>query len=143
MKKIFTLVAASLLTLATFAADRRPTVTVEGNRNYEIVIDGKSYFSNTNRDISISNLREGRHTIAVYKITNTGLFRKSKKMVSASAFTVRNKDISIAVDYFGKIRVTELKNNMKFMDNDGRWNQPEQEMERHDRDDRINKDRRF
>lgn len=145
MKKIFTLAAASLFTLATFAADRRPTVTIEGNKNYEIVIDGKSYFSTTNRDISIANLREGRHTIAVYKITNTGMFRKSKKMVSASAFTVRNKDISIDIDYFGKIQVTELKNNKKFKDNNGRWNQQqqEQEMERRDRDDRVNNDRRF
>ena len=45
MKKIFTLVAATLFTVAVFAADRRPSVTVQTNKNYEIQIDGKSYFT--------------------------------------------------------------------------------------------------
>jgi hypothetical protein len=44
MKKIFTLLTGILITLVTFAADR-PTVTLRSTRNYEIVIDGKSYFS--------------------------------------------------------------------------------------------------
>lgn len=132
---------ASLLTVALFAADRRPTVTIQSGRNYEIVIDGKSYFSNNNGTMNLVKLRDGRHTISVYKVNNQGLFRKSRKMVSASAFTVRDNDIRIVVDFYGKIQVTESRNKK----GKGGWemndrNNNDHDMERQDRNDR---DRRF
>lgn len=132
---------ASLLTVALFAADRRPTVTIQSGRNYEIVIDGKSYFSNNNGTMNLGKLRDGRHTISVYKVNNQGLFRKSRKMVSASAFMVRDNDIRIVVDFYGKIQVTESRNKK----GKGGWemndrNNNDHDMERQDRHDR---DRRF
>jgi hypothetical protein len=45
MKKIFTLVVASFMTVALFAADRRPSVTLTADKKYEVVIDGRSYAS--------------------------------------------------------------------------------------------------
>ena len=134
MKKIFTLVAVSLFSIALFAADRRPSVTLKSNGNYEIVIDGKSYFTGNSGNIDLGKMRDGRHTISVYKVTNSGLFRKSRKMVSASAFNVRDNDIKIKVDMFGKIQITEEQKYGGWNNNNGRYG--EKEMERHDRNDR-------
>ena len=67
MKKIFTLVLGLMFTVAMFAADRRPTVTVTSTKRYAIVIDGKQYFTNGNT-ISISSLFNGRHDVKVYKM---------------------------------------------------------------------------
>jgi len=137
MKKIFTLMLASLFSVALFAADRRPSVTIQSSRNYEIVIDGKSYFSNINGFMNLGNMRDGRHTITVYKVKDQGLFRKSRKMVSASAFTVRHNDIKILVDFFGKIQVTESRsrNDRGGWDQNGRYDN-DHDMERQDRNGR-------
>jgi hypothetical protein len=116
MKKIFTLIAATVLTVATFAADRRPSVTVRSSRNYEIVIDGRSYYSN-NGIMDLSNLGRGQHSIKVFEINRRvgnpfgGLggiiLKKGKKLVDASTFNLRNKDIDITIDFRGQIRISE------------------------------------
>jgi len=109
MKKIFTLAIASLFTVALFAADRKPSVTIQSNKKYEIVVDGKSYFSTNSSTMSLSNLRSGNHTVTVYT-TNQGFgFRKIKKVVSSTSFTLRNNDVNIAVDQAGRIKVTESR----------------------------------
>lgn len=130
MKKIFTLLAATFLSIALFAADRKPSVTLKSNGNYEIVIDGKTIRTDYASTIDLGKMRDGRHTITVYQVVTQGFFRKARKMMSTSAFVVRNNDIKIKVDAFGKIQVTE-KQNGRFNDNRG-W----EEMERHDRNDR-------
>jgi hypothetical protein len=66
MKKIFTMCLGVVLTAAVFAADRRPDVTIVSMKKYEIVLDGKTYFSN-NRILNIHNLRNGRHSIRCMK----------------------------------------------------------------------------
>lgn len=107
MKKIFTLIAATFLTVAVFAADRRPTVSVQVSKNYEIQIDGKSYFTRDGMIKDISNLKNGKHTITVLKI-NQGFFKqRMKKVVSSTTFLVRGNDIDIKVDQFGRILVKE------------------------------------
>jgi hypothetical protein len=107
MKKIFTLALASLFTVAVFAADRRPSVTIQANRNYELVIDGKSYISSNGGMMSIGNLRDGYHTVTVYSM-NQGFFRKMiKRQLSSSSFMLRGNDINILVDQFGRIQVKE------------------------------------
>lgn len=107
MKKIFTLLAATFITLVTFAANR-PMVTVKTMKNYEIVIDGKSYFSQFGNVINIPNLQNGKHTVRVFEI-NRSLFRSSKKLVSTSNFRLKNKDVAITVDRFGQLRIVESK----------------------------------
>ena len=110
MKKIFTLIAATVLTVASFAADRRPVVTLKSSRNYEIVIDGRSYLSNSGI-MDLSNIRMGQHTIKVYEVSRgrgIGLFfGRMKKLVDASTFFLRNKDVDINIDFRGQIRITE------------------------------------
>lgn len=134
MKKIFTLIAASFLTIASFAADadRRPDVTLRTSGNYEVIIDGKSYFSR-NGVMELSNMRGGQHSIKVYQINNRP-FRKIKKLVSASSFTVKNKDVNITVDSRGQISIFEEKSRKR----DNRWDDNDwKDQDKRDRDRRY------
>jgi hypothetical protein len=107
MKKIFTMCLGLVLTAAVFAADRRPDVTIISMKKYEIVIDGKTYFSN-NRMMNIDNLRNGRHSIQVYDMSNRGfsIFQR-KHLVTSRSFQLRNKDVKITIDRFGQLTITE------------------------------------
>ena len=105
MKTIFALLLGLFVTATSFAADRRPTVTLSGNRNYEIAIDGRSYSDNNNY-INISNLRNGRHSIEVYEFRR-GLFGRTRRLISSRDFLLRNNDVSINIDRFGAIQVYE------------------------------------
>jgi hypothetical protein len=107
MKKIFTLVLGSLFAFAVSAADHQPTVTVNSSKKFEIVIDGKSY--QTIGNLNLSFLRNGNHSIQVYQV-NRGFFMQRRKMpVASSGFLLRNNDISINVDMFGQIRINESR----------------------------------
>jgi hypothetical protein len=106
MKKIFTLIAAAFLTVATFAADRKPVVTVKASKNYEIVIDGQSYFS-SNNVMNLSNIRFGQHSIKVYEVSRGFMFKRAKRLVDASTFQLRNNDVSINIDFRGQINIAE------------------------------------
>ncbi len=118
MKKIFTLAAGLLMTVLVFAADRRPTVTVNSMKNYKIVIDGRAYFG-SNQSINLSNLYDGRHTIQVFEMRGSILSRRQpvERMIASSAFRLNRKDVVINIDYFGNISVREMKNR-----NDRDWN---------------------
>lgn len=136
MKKIFTLIAATLITLVTFAANR-PMVTIKANKNYEIVIDGKSYFSQNGNVINIPNLQTGRHTVRVFEVQRS-LFRSSKKLVSTSNFRLNRKDVAITVDRFGQLRIVESKYGKDFDRNDRRdddWGRGRDDNRGNDRDD--------
>jgi hypothetical protein len=138
MKKIFTLALGLMLTVAIFAADRKPTVTVSAPKRYEIVIDGKRYLNNYGNSASISNIRNGRHSVQVFEV-RPGFFMKSKKLVASSGFQLRNSDIQINVNGFGQLQITESRFGRDWNDHDyGRGN--------NDRDfghDRDSHDRRF
>jgi len=137
MKKIFTLIAALGLTAATtFAADRKPSVTLKSSRNYEVVIDGRSYQSNGIMDV---NLMRGRqHSIKVYEIRRSGfgLFNmRSKRLVDASTFQVGRNDIDINVDFRGQISISEDR-----FGRDGRWDDRNDHDYGRDNDHRNDKD---
>lgn len=118
MKRIFTLFTALLLTVALFAADRRPVVTVNSSKNYKIVIDGRSYYSN-DRNIRLANLNNGRHTIKVFEMKRMG-YNQRERLVAATSFHVNRKNVHINIDRFGNINIREVRNNGRF-DNDRDW----------------------
>ena len=107
MKKIFTLALGLMLTVAMFAADRRPTVTITSARRYAIVIDGKRYFSHDNT-IRISDLYNGRHDVRVYKMKH-GFLINSRKLVASSSFQLRNSNVKINIDRFGQLEIRESR----------------------------------
>jgi hypothetical protein len=125
MKRFLTLMAASLLTIAAMAAERRPSVTIRSVNNYEIVVDGRRYANDNS--FSLSDLRKGKHTIKVYEVSR-GLFNVRRKLVSSSSFRLQNNDLYITIDRWGSVRVNEAR-----FDNDRRYDRDDNG--RRDRDD--------
>lgn len=109
MKKIFTLVLASLFTVALFAADPRPSVTLTSDKKFEVVIDGKSYASAIGNSMLVQLNKNARHTIKVYELKG-GLFSKQKRLVSSTTFQLSRSDMNISVSRTGQITVREERN---------------------------------
>ena len=135
MKKIFTLVFASLFTVAAMAADRRPTVIVQSSKNYQIVIDGKSYSTSFGGSMTVPYLSQGYHTIQVYSSMGRTFFMgRRSKMLDQSSFVLRSNDINISIDMFGNISVKELKgwdrDDHGRNDRDNNWNKDDQGRDR-------------
>ena len=147
MKKIFTLIAATILTVASFAADHRPTVTLRSSQNYQVVIDGRTIFAR-NGIMDLSGLRRGRHMIQVYQM-NRGLglggiiFGRTKRLVDVEQFSLRNSDVNIYVDFRGQVRISEERFGRDRRDND--WNDWGRDRDNgHDRDnDHRDRNRNF
>ncbi|HEX6169302.1 MAG TPA: hypothetical protein VFZ33_06385 [Chitinophagaceae bacterium] len=145
MKKIFTMCLGLALTAVVFAADRRPDVTIISMKKYEIVIDGKTYFSN-NRMMNIDNLRNGRHSIQVYEMTKRGYsIFKRKHLVASKSFQLRNNDVRITIDRFGHLTIAEDRfgRDDKFGKDRRDWNDRNDKDQRDDRDRRNDRDRKF
>lgn len=119
MKKIFTLALASLFTVALFAADRRPTVTLTSDKKFEVIIDGKSYGSAIGNSMLVQLNNQSRHTIKVYELRG-GLFSKQKRLVSSTTFQVSRNDMNISVSRTGQISVREERSNSRFDNDRGR-----------------------
>lgn len=96
------------LAVAIFAADKRPDVTVISAKKYEIVIDGRSYMSNS-KVLNIDNLRNGFHSIRVYEMNPFFSVHKRKQLVASERFMLKNKDVQITIDRFGHLRIQEEK----------------------------------
>src|SRR4030095_7234958 len=137
MKFFFTLALGLMLTVAMFAADRRPVVTVSAPRKFEIVIDGQRYLSYYGNSISISNMFNGRHSIKVYEL-RPGFFMKSKTLVASSGFQLRNRDLQINVDRFGHLQISESRFGRDWNDRDYGRNDRDYG---NDRDNRLGRDR--
>ena len=105
MKTILTFAAGLLLTLSTMAADRPPSVTIKSNRNFEVVVDGRTY--RNDNSIRLDRMRPGVHTIKVYE-RSRGFFGRMR-LVSAKNFFVRNNDLRITVNYSGYVDIDERR----------------------------------
>ena len=105
MKTILTFAAGLLLTLSTMAADRPPSVTIKSNRNFEIVVDGRTY--RNDNAIRLDRMRPGMHSIKVYE-RSRGFFGRMR-LVSAKNFFVRNNDLRITVNYSGYVDIDEKR----------------------------------
>ena len=145
MKKIFTMCLGLALTAAVFAADRKPDVTIISMKKYEIVVDGRTYYSN-NRMLNIDNLRNGRHAIQVYDMSSNRGFSifQRKRLVASKTFQLRNNDVRITISQFGQLSITEER-----FDRDGRYGNDNRGWDDHkgidQRDDhgRNDRDRKF
>jgi hypothetical protein len=107
MKKIFTLIAASFLTIASFAADRKPVVTLKTSGNYEVVIDGQTY-SGRGGTVNLYNIGMGQHTVKVYEIRRS-FFMKMRKPVDMEQFSVRRNNVDISINFRGQIQISESR----------------------------------
>ena len=126
MKTILTFAAGLLLTLSTMAADRPPSVTIKSNRNFEIVVDGRTY--RNDNTIRLDRMHPGMHSIKVYE-RGRGFFGRMR-LVSAKNFFVRNNDLRITVNYSGYVNIDEKR----FDRRDRGWDDNDRDWDRNDRD---------
>ena len=132
MKTVLTFVAGLLLTLTTMAADSRPpSVTIKSNRNYEIVVDGRTY--RNDNTIRLDRMRPGMHSIKVYE-RSRGFFGRMR-LVSAKNFFVRNNDLRITVGYNGYVDIDERRYDRRDRGWDGN-DRNDRDWDRNDRDGR-------
>ena len=96
------------ITAAVMAAEKRPDVTIISMKKYEIVVDGKTYFSNS-KVLNIDNLRNGRHTIKVYEMSPVFSVFKRKQLVANKTFLLKGNDMKITIDRFGHLDIQEQK----------------------------------
>lgn len=131
MKTILTFAAGLLLTLSTMAADRPPSVTIKSNRNYEVVIDGRTY--RNDNTIRLERMYPGMHSIRVYE-RSRGFFGRMR-LVSAKNFFVRNNDLRITVNYNGYVDIDEKRFDRRNRGWDNRgWDNNDRDWDRNDRD---------
>jgi len=140
MKKIFTLLAAALVTLTSFAerADGRITITDNSSKQLWVEVDGKS-FQARDRKIVIDNLRPGFHTVKLFTQERyrdiRGIFDPNgrRQVLFNSRVNVKSrKNTVITVNRFGQVQVDERKVNGKDRDDD--WDRD------YDRDNDYDKD---
>jgi len=123
---IFTFLFGGLTTVSAFASD--VTVTFSGNKNYQVVIDGRyiganDYYNNT---VNLNNLRPGQHSIQVYKANANKRWNGNKTLYSSN-FTLRPQyDLFINVDKKGRVQMNERFNNdygrnNRYDRNNGNW----------------------
>ena len=134
MKKIFTLAMGVLMTTLLFAADHRPAVILNSSRNFEVVIDGRSFMTQ-GRTITLDRLDNGRHTIRVYELRRSFRGRTQRQLVSQSSFRLRNQDLLIRINQNGEIFTKESRR--------GFGNDRYDRNGRDDRDDRYGRDRDY
>jgi hypothetical protein len=123
MKKIFTLTVGLLMATLLIAADRhRPSVIINSSRNFEVVIDGRS-FRTSGRTITLDHLRNGRHNIRVYELRRGFRGHLQKRLVSQSNFRLRNNDVLIRIDRDGDVMFKETRGrNFDVRDRDRMYN---------------------
>ena len=135
MKTILTFAAGLLLTLSTMAADRPPSVTIQSNRNFEVVVDGRTY--RNDNSIRLDRMRPGMHSIKVYE-RSRGFFGRTR-LVSAKNFFVRNNDLRITVNYSGYVNIDERRYDRR----DRGWDNNDRGWDDNDRNDRDSRNRGF
>ena len=140
MKKIFTLIAGLILSVAVMAADRGPDLTIRSSKNYKIVVDGRSFYSNSSI-LRINNLSRGVHTIQVFEMRR-GYYSQRERVVASTSFRMGKKDVRIFIDQMGRIHIIQDHDNGRYdrndkHDNDRDWNNDRSRDNRpYDRNDR-------
>jgi transcriptional regulator CtsR len=107
MKRITGLVIGCFLAAASFAQNNTVTIKVNGNKNRQIILDGRTYsldnLNANNNSITVTDLQLGQHTIQVLRSN------RNKNNVTTT-FTLRQGyDLNINVNGGGGIQVREKR----------------------------------
>ncbi|MFZ1529318.1 MAG: DUF4476 domain-containing protein [Ferruginibacter sp.] len=146
MKRIFTLLILSILSLAVFAQPRkilnqgRLTISSVSNTVLRVMVDGNQYMlRNSDDEILLNNLAAGQHTVQVYKMrsrransSNGGWNNNSNAQLiyQANLYIKPRYHVDIMINRFGKALVDEqpvnwnddYNNNDNQYPNNGGWN---------------------
>lgn len=141
MKTVFTLLLATIISTAAFAADEgRLSITVAVQKDAVVYVDGRSYQPDDN-SIVIDNIRSGNHSIKVYRKRNNNNGRNNNRnnqreelLYSSTIFVRPDYHVDVVVNRFGKALVDERALNSR--DND--WDRDDNWGRDRDRDNRDN-----
>jgi hypothetical protein len=128
MKRCLILLVSGILTLSVTA--QTITITFNGvnkTRNYQVLLDETSYYSNSvvdpnstttsvRKEIILTNQQPGSHTIEVYRLRNTGTntngtnITPSGRAIYTKTFELREGyDMAIAINGYGQVTFTEKR----------------------------------
>jgi len=110
MKKIFTLLAATFLSVSLFALPNKTKLTISTNskKAVTILVDGRSYSDRENDDIVVKNLAVGSHNIKVYQQASNGFFnRKNELIYDGNVYVKPQSHTIVSINRNGKAMVTE------------------------------------
>jgi hypothetical protein len=121
MKAILTFVLASFLTISSIA-QTTSTVNIifrginKGTKNYQVMLDGNSYYSNNNSDnvanykITLDNLALGTHSLKLYRLKNNdpAYNNRTQTFVYSKNFELRQGyDMNITILPTGRVQFSE------------------------------------
>src|SRR6476620_5155039 len=106
MKKFFSLILGAVLAVSAFAGTVR--VTLNGNKNFVVSIDGINYTATTvnngTREILITTLQTGQHSIEIMRPNNRGV---NKQLYSSNFNLDQYENMHIIVSASGGVRIEE------------------------------------
>lgn len=110
MKKILCFILAGCIAVSAFAGNVK--ITLNGNKNFVVMIDGRTYTANTTsagkKEILINDLQNGRHTIEIFRPNARGV---NKEIYESSFDLSQNESIHITVNGNGGVKIEETTNN--------------------------------
>lgn len=112
MKSIFTLLLGGFLTTSAFA--NTITLSFNGNRNYQVIVDGRNVndFRYSNNTIYLNDLQYGQHSLQVYRMKKNGKYGNKNNLVYSSYFNSSPQyDLNIAIDNNGSVQMYQSRNN--------------------------------
>lgn len=126
MKTFSLFVLTSLFSAFAFA--QQVTVSVKGNKNTQVIIDGRTYtsYQNGSNDIVINDLSAGQHSLQVYRANGNG--RRNNEMYNSNFYVNANRDLHITVNGNGRVQLSETSRNAAYgnrnrrYDRDGDYN---------------------
>jgi hypothetical protein len=105
MKRIITLMIGCFIAAASWAQYSTVTIKVNGNKNRQVVLDGRSYpLDNTNsKTITITDLQPGQHSIQVLR-------NNRNTSPTTTTFTLRQGyNVNISINGNGGVQVKERR----------------------------------
>ncbi|HMU45786.1 MAG TPA: DUF4476 domain-containing protein [Chitinophagaceae bacterium] len=114
MKKFFTLLFSSLLSLSLLAFDgsRLSVSSVGTSTVISVEVDGKK-FSMKNNTLTLGYLSEGRHKVVILREKSKNGYKKIKDVIYSSFVTLRRGfHLDITVNRFGKVLLDEQRIDM-------------------------------
>src|SRR5215213_2678970 len=103
MKTILSFIV--MVFMAVTASAQNLSVTFNGNKNFQVIVDGATFNSNdpTNlvgNSLVFSNLTTGSHKVEIYKLNN----RNRSKRVYSSTFNLnQNQDVRLTINNNGSV----------------------------------------
>ena len=126
MKKTFTLLTALFFSAILFAQSKL-SISASGNADIRVMVDGIRYTSN-GRDIVINNLKNGNHTVKIFRAGNDRNRNNSNNrsngyqlVYSNNLFVKPQYHVDITINRFGKVFVDEQMISGGYNDDDDDW----------------------